>query len=293
MRNFLILFKHEMKMQFPRKSKKEKLDISGMALSLLATLLVAVVFIVLVSTIVQNYVLVEINKVPAPMQRGKELLNFFYVVILLTIAFTCMEKMRSTLTQKKDKELFLRLPVKPQTLFMSKLCTLLVWTYIFAFVLIIAVNIIFFIVLKPSFLFWLYTLLAWLLMPMAAFLLATVLLVPYIKLIDFRTIDSVALIEPSRNLIDTISEMEAVQEWMATYRQDVGFEKCTFFGLTSNSNNPDEIARSIRTYLEVPVRWYEETDTARGSFAYWREKINQAGVIVMMNGVVKNNTRRP
>ena len=185
MRNFLILFKHEMKMQFPRKSKKEKLDISGMALSLLATLLVAVVFIVLVSTIVQNYVLVEINKVPAPMQRGKELLNFFYVVILLTIAFTCMEKMRSTLTQKKDKELFLRLPVKPQTLFMSKLCTLLVWTYIFAFVLIIAVNIIFFIVLKPSFLFWLYTLLAWLLMPMAAFLLATVLLVPYIKLIDF------------------------------------------------------------------------------------------------------------
>ena len=114
-----------------------------------------------------------------------------------------------------------------------------------------------------------------------------------IKLIDYRTIDSVALIEPSRNLIDTISEMEAVQEWMATYRQDVGFEKCTFFGLTSNSNNPDEIARSIRTYLEVPVRWYEETDTARGSFAYWREKLNQAGVIVMMNGVVKNNTRRP
>lgn len=114
-----------------------------------------------------------------------------------------------------------------------------------------------------------------------------------IKLIDYRTVDSVALIEPSRNLIDTISEMEAVQEWMETYRQDVGYEKCVFFGLTSNSNDSDSIARSIREYLEIPVQWYEKTDNARGSFSYWREKLNQAGVIVMMNGVVKNNTRRP
>ena len=144
MREFLILFKHEMKMQFPLKPQKGKLDIIGTALSLLTTVLVAVVFIMLVSTVVQNYVLVEINKVSAPLQRGKELLNFFYAVILLTISFTCMERMRSTLTQKKDKELFLRLPVKPQTLFMSKLCTLLVWTYLFAFVLIVAVNMIFF-----------------------------------------------------------------------------------------------------------------------------------------------------
>lgn len=185
MREFLILFKHEIKRQFPIKRQKGKPDIMGRALSLFATLLVAAVFVMLVSTIVQNYVLVEINKVPAPLQRGKELMNAFYAVILLTVAFTCMEKMRSTLTQKKDKELFLRLPVKPQTLFMSKLCTLLVWTYLFAFVLIVAVNLIFYIVLKPAFTFWLLTFLVWLLLPMAAFLIATLLLVPYIKLIDF------------------------------------------------------------------------------------------------------------
>ena len=53
-----------------------------------------------------------------------------------------------------------------------------------------------------------------------------------IKLIDYRTIDSVALIEPSRNLIDTISEMEAVQEWMATYRQEKKKKKyLTFLNL--------------------------------------------------------------
>ena len=113
-----------------------------------------------------------------------------------------------------------------------------------------------------------------------------------VKLIDYRTIDSVALIEPSRNLIDAISEMEAVQDWMQTYRQEAGYEKCTFFGLTSNSNNPDENARTIRNYLEISEQWYEETNNAKESFSYWREKLNQVGVIVMMNGVVKNNTRR-
>ena len=52
-----------------------------------------------------------------------------------------------------------------------------------------------------------------------------------IKLIDYRTKDSVALTKPSRNLIDTISEMETIQEWMVTYRQEMGYEKCSFFGL--------------------------------------------------------------
>ena len=185
MREFLILFKHEMRMQFPLKRQKGKMDILGSALSILTTLLVAVVFIWLVSTIVENYALVEIHRVPAPFDRGRELLNFFYAVILLAVSFVCMEKMRSVLTQKKDKELFLRLPVKPQTLFMSKLSALLVWTYLFALLLIISINMIFFIVLDLSFTFWLRTLLVWLLLPLASFFIATLLLVPYIKVIDF------------------------------------------------------------------------------------------------------------
>ena len=185
MKEFLILFKHEMKMQFPLKRQKGKRDFLGALLSLLTTLIVVVAFVVLVATVVKNYVRVEIHRVPAPMDRGLEMLNFFYLVILLVMTVACMEKMRSTLTQKRDRELFLRLPVRPQALFMSKLCTLLVWTYIFAFVLIFSVNAIFAIVLKLSFSFWIRAIIVWLFMPTTAFLIATVLLVPYIKTIDF------------------------------------------------------------------------------------------------------------
>lgn len=114
-----------------------------------------------------------------------------------------------------------------------------------------------------------------------------------INLIDYRTVDSLALIEPSRNLIDTIFEMEAIQDWMAAYRQDMGYGKCDFFGLASNRNNAYDVAGIIRDYLDVPLKWYKNTGSASDSFRYWREGLNKAGVVVMMNGVVKNNTRRP
>ena len=185
MREFLILFKHEIKMQFPTRHQKGKIDIVGSLLSMLTTLLVAVAFIWLVSSVVKNYVLVEIHRVPAPLERARELLNFFYAVILLVTTIVCMEKTRGVLTQKKDRALFLRLPVKPQTLFMSKLCALLVWSYLFALLLIVSVNAIFFIVLELNWLFWIRTLAVWLLLPLSAFLFAAIFLVPYIKLIDF------------------------------------------------------------------------------------------------------------
>ncbi|MBO5457792.1 MAG: hypothetical protein J6A24_02415 [Clostridia bacterium] len=192
MREFWILFKHEFKMQFPLRPQKGRFDFIGSLLSLLTTVLVAAVFVLLVSTIAENYVAVEIDKVAAPLERGKELLNLFYTIIILAMSVICMEKMRSTLTQKNDKELFLRLPVKQQTIFMSKLCTLMIWNYVLAFVLMGSVNVIFYLALKPTLVatgsvaaYWIYSVLAWLFLPMTAFLIATVLLVPYIKFIDF------------------------------------------------------------------------------------------------------------
>ena len=42
--------------------------------------------------------------------------------------------------------------------------------------------------------------------------------VEQLQLIQYRTIDSDELAHPSRNLIDTIHEMESVQAWMKEYR---------------------------------------------------------------------------
>ena len=190
MRHFLILFKHEFKMQFPQR-KKDRIDIIGTALSFLITALILGVFIYLLSTIAQNYVSIKIvdtikdTVVSNPTARTVELLNVIYTFIIVALSAMMLEKMRSTLARQQDKVLFLRMPVKQQTIFLSKLATLLISNYLTAFVLIFSINAIFYFSLKPALIFWAYTFIIWLLLPLVPLLIASILLVPYIKIVDF------------------------------------------------------------------------------------------------------------
>ena len=70
-------------------------------------------------------------------------------------------------------------------------------------------------------------------------------------LLEYRTIDSTSAMNPSRNIIDVMHDMEQVQDWARNHAIE------------------------------------EE------SFKTLRDKISQAGVIVMMSGIVGNNTHRP
>ena len=189
MKHFLILFKHEFRMQFPK--KKKGIDIIGTALSLLITLLILGVFVYLLSTIVDNYVDIRLydsitdSMISNPTARTVELLNVIYSIIIVALSAMMLERMRSTLARQQDKTLFLRMPLKQETIFLAKLSNLLLSNYLTAFVLIFAINAIFYFTLKPSITFWGYTVLIWLLLPMVSFLIASILLVPYIKIVDF------------------------------------------------------------------------------------------------------------
>ena len=185
MKDFLILFKYELKLQFPRRPKKEKPDIVGNLMSLIISLLVIAVFVMLFLTVAENYIVIRINKVSDPTARALELLNLAYLVILVAMSLLGVEKMRKTLTQKKDREMFLRLPVKQQTIFMSKLSVLAIWNYMLGLMLILPVNVIIYLSLKPDFHFWIGTALAWILLPIVSFLVAAILIVPYIKIVDY------------------------------------------------------------------------------------------------------------
>lgn len=189
MKHFLILFKHEFRMQFPK--KKKGIDIIGTALSLLITLLILGVFVYLLSTIVDNYINIKLYDPIRDMIIGNqkartvELLNVIYTGIIVALTAMMLEKMRSTLARQQDKTLFLRLPVKQQTIFMSKMATLVLSNYITAFLLIVPINLIFYMTLRSGPMFWVYTACVWLLLPMISLLAASVLIVPYIKIVDF------------------------------------------------------------------------------------------------------------
>ena len=185
MGDFLTLFKYDFKLQFPFKGKKEKHDFVGGLSSFLITALIVAVFVYLFATIANNYVLVEINKVQDQTGRALELMNVFYVAIIAVMSLTGVEQMRKSLTEKKNKTIFLRLPVKPQTIFLSKIAVLLLLNYVLAFVLLGATNTIFYLALKPDMMYWVYTVGVWLVFPFVPLLISSILIIPYIKLIDF------------------------------------------------------------------------------------------------------------
>lgn len=114
-----------------------------------------------------------------------------------------------------------------------------------------------------------------------------------ITLVNYRTIDSEQLSNPSRNLIDTLHDMDLVQEWVREYQIANGNLPCEFVGLFKNETKCTTIAENIRNLLNIKIDWYNQTKTVEESFNFLRAAISNLGIVVMMNGVVGNNTHRP
>jgi ABC-2 type transport system permease protein len=171
-------------MQFPT-AKKKRFDIVGVFLSAFITLAITAVFIYLISAVADGYAAVKINKLNDPYARSLELLNVIYLFAIGAVALLALEKARKSLTRKEDRYVYLRLPVKPRTIFISKFAALLLWTFSCAALIIIPVNVIFYIVLSPPPIYWIYTLFILILLPLVSFSAATLLLIPYIAVMNF------------------------------------------------------------------------------------------------------------
>ena len=116
--------------------------------------------------------------------------------------------------------------------------------------------------------------------------------VEQMELLEYRTVDSIQLVNPSRNLIDTVHEMENIQDWMKDYRQELGFEVLPIVGCMKDVRDAQSIVDRIRKDLELDTTWYEKCRNSREAFGFIRGQLETCGVIVMMNGVVGKNTHR-
>ena len=107
---------------------------------------------------------------------------------------------------------------------------------------------------------------------------------------DMRTRESAAIERPSGNLLDTISRYQQFQDWYHDYAREQGAEKLPFLGSASTQDNPHMVARRVRSLLHL------DHVSATGT-QQWRHDIVAAledvGVLVMMSGIVGNNTHRP
>lgn len=116
--------------------------------------------------------------------------------------------------------------------------------------------------------------------------------VEQIDLLEYRTVDSIQLVNPSRNLVDTIQEMEKIQDWMKDYRRDLGFDKLSIVGCMEGIKRINFIVDRIRKDLELDDIWFERCKDARDAFNHIRKQLEVCGVVVMMSGIVGKNTHR-
>lgn len=107
---------------------------------------------------------------------------------------------------------------------------------------------------------------------------------------DMRTRDSKVIERPSGNLLDTIDRYQQFQDWYHDYAREQGAQKLPFLSSVSTQDNPHMVAHRVRELLLLDRVNATSPDQ-------WRRDIVKAledvGVLVMMSGIVGNNTHRP
>ena len=110
--------------------------------------------------------------------------------------------------------------------------------------------------------------------------------------VEYRTVDSKELSNPSRNLMDTLHDMELIQEWIRNELQATESDDLSFVGAIKKTVQNNDFATFVRRSLQIEINWYESCKNGEESFKLLRNYISDLGVVVMMSGIVGNNTHR-
>lgn len=110
---------------------------------------------------------------------------------------------------------------------------------------------------------------------------------------DFRTTSKARHSSPSADLLETIYICQQRQAWYREFARLYGEPPVTFVGSATLQDAPAEVAARMREQLGFDIE-------ARSRMTTWTEALRQfiglaedAGVLVMVSGIVGSNTRRP
>lgn len=113
-----------------------------------------------------------------------------------------------------------------------------------------------------------------------------------LPLSDFRTLEGKEIASPSADLLDTIYICEQRQEWYRDFARSMGEPTLPFVGSLTTETPPVEAARIIVQQLRFELK-------ARKDCKNWGEALRalvthceDLGILVMIDGVVANNTHR-
>ena len=109
---------------------------------------------------------------------------------------------------------------------------------------------------------------------------------------DFRTRSGDAPKRPSVDLLDTVYLMQRRQAWMRDDLIEGGADPLEFVGAYSVDDSYTEIAAAMRDALGLAEDWAEAMPSWREALNFLRNRLDEAGILVVFNGVVGNNNSR-
>lgn len=109
---------------------------------------------------------------------------------------------------------------------------------------------------------------------------------------DLRTVGGQRVRRPSPDLLDLIHLCQRRQDWYREYATQVGEEAKTFVGSVTLDTPPEEVAARMQRTLGFGVDDRHTAKTLAEALRTFIEKTEDAGVLVMVSGMVGTNTRR-
>lgn len=108
----------------------------------------------------------------------------------------------------------------------------------------------------------------------------------------FRTIANAPAWHPSPELLETVHIMQRRQEWMREYLLEQGSEPLPFIRSAQPKDASHLIARRLHEVVCLAEDWAVSCATWEQALGVFRDAIEGAGILVVGNGVVENNTHR-
>jgi len=109
---------------------------------------------------------------------------------------------------------------------------------------------------------------------------------------DFRTRTGDPPKRPSPNLLDTIYQMQRRQAWMRDDLIENEEDPLPFVGAYSHRDDHTAVAEAMRHALGLNRGWAAEQKSWRQALSFLRNRVDQAGILVVFNGVVGNSNSR-
>ena len=109
---------------------------------------------------------------------------------------------------------------------------------------------------------------------------------------DFRTIAGKGVVRASPNLLDTIYACQERQSWYRDLVHTAGQPELDFIGSVALETRPEDAAVRMREALGFDLEARRASSTWEDAFRLFVRQVDEAGVLVMVSGIVGSNTRR-